>query len=128
MVVVLVLLSGCQSTADNNEMNQEEDGPMYTKISPEEALNKMNEEGVIIIDVREASEYAEGHVEGAQLLPLGDVKSGNLDLIPDKDQLILVYCRSGNRSGQAAKILVANGYTNVLDFGGILDWPYEVVK
>lgn len=128
VLVILALFSGCQATTENSEMTQEEDGPVYTKISPEEALKKMGEEGVIVIDVREPAEFAEGHVEGAQLLPLGNIRNGNLELIPDKDQLILIYCRSGNRSGQAAKILVDEGYTNVMDFGGILDWPYEVVQ
>ena len=86
------------------------------------------EENVIILDVREQYEYDEGHIPGAVLLPSGSVKAKASEVLPDKNQKILVYCRSGNRSGTAARALVALGYTQIYDFGGIINWPYDVVK
>lgn len=120
MIILLgmVVLVGCQG----------KDGKVSaSKISAEEALDMMSEE-VITLDVRTVEEYGQGHIEGAQLLPLDTIQAGELGTIPDKDQVILIYCRSGNRSGQAAKILVDAGYTNIYDFGGINDWPYELVQ
>lgn len=129
LVVAMILMAGCQE--DTKEMTQsstEETEAVYRKITPEEAKEMMAEEGIMILDVREQSEFNEGYIEGATLLPVGIINAGDLSVLPDKDQKILVYCRSGNRSGTAAKKLVAEGYTQVYDFGGILDWPYEVVK
>ena len=87
-----------------------------------------SEQDYVILDVRTEGEYAEGHIPGATLLPLNDVASKAESVLTDKDQLILVYCRSGNRSKQAAKTLVSLGYTNVVDFGGISSWPYDIEK
>lgn len=123
----LLLLVSCQNTV-TNDSEEEEATAVYRKISAEEAKGMMDEEGYMIVDVRELSEYAEGHIPGAVLVPLGTIQSEDLTLLPDKDQKLLLYCRSGNRSGQAAKKLVSLGYTNVYDFGGIVDWPYEVIK
>ena len=97
---------------------------MYRKISPE-AAKEMMVEGNIILDVRTEQEYESGHIEGALLLPVNAILSNQLELLPDKEQKILVYCRSGNRSQVASKYLVEKGYTQVYDFGGIIDWPYE---
>ena len=80
-----------------------------------------------IIDVREESEYQQGHIREAQLIPLSQIQENNQEL-PDKDQTVLVYCRSGSRSAKAAQKLVKLGYTHVYDFGGINDWPYEIEK
>lgn len=123
---MLVLVS-CQNTASKTI---DDEGPVaeYRKISAKEAQEMMGEEGVMIVDVREKAEYDEGYIPGAVLVPLGNILAEDLTLLPDKNQKLLVYCRSGNRSGQAAKKLVELGYTNVYDFGGIIDWPYEVAK
>ena len=85
-----------------------------------------SQEGFVILDVREQYEYDESHIPGAVLLPLGQVEEKAQEVLPDKEQLILVYCRSGRRSKQAAEALVQLGYTNIKEFGGIIDWPYEV--
>jgi len=99
----------------------------YTKLSPQEAQEMMNED-VIILDVRTPAEFAEGHIPDALLLPNTEIKQRAEELLPDKEQTILVYCRSGRRSAQAAQELAELGYTNVYDFGGILDWTGEVVQ
>jgi rhodanese-related sulfurtransferase len=98
----------------------------YKKISPDEAKAMMIE-GNLILDVRTPAEYGEGHIQNAVLHPVDDITSGNLGTLDDKDQVILVYCRSGNRSRTASNALIEAGYTQVYDFGGIIDWPYEVV-
>ena len=98
-------------------------------ITPEEAKEIMNQEdSYVILDVREQDEYDEGHIEGALLLPYTEIEKRAGEELPEKDQLILVYCRSGRRSAIAAKSLIEMGYTNIKDFGGIIDWPYEVVN
>lgn len=99
----------------------------YTRISQEEARQRMNREGVVILDVREASEFAEGHIPGAVLLPVGTITGDTAAaVIPDFDTEVLVYCRSGNRSQTASDALAGLGYRNVYEFGGIRTWPYEV--
>lgn len=87
-----------------------------------------SEKDRIILDVRSREEYDQGHIPGAILIPDTEIEAKAADLLPDKDQLILVYCRSGRRSKLAAQSLADLGYTNIREFGGILDWPYEVVK
>ncbi|HAA08226.1 MAG TPA: hypothetical protein DCD98_00495 [Syntrophomonas sp.] len=99
----------------------------YTKITPQEA-QAMIDGDVIILDVRTPAEFAEGHIPDALLLPNTEIKQRAEELLPDKEQTILVYCRSGRRSAQAAQELAELGYTNVYDFGGILDWTGEVVQ
>jgi rhodanese-related sulfurtransferase len=83
--------------------------------------------GYIILDVRTKEEYDQGHIPNAVLLPNETIGTSKIDLLSDKDQMILVYCRSGNRSKQAASKLVNLGYTNIYEFGGIIDWPYDIV-
>ena len=101
----------------------------YEQISGEEAKALMDSEsGYIILDAREQDEYNEGHIPGAVLIPYGEIADRAEKELPDKDQLILVYCRSGRRSKIAAEELVKLGYTNVKEFGGIIDWEYEIVK
>ena len=99
----------------------------YHKISAQEAKEMMESQDVIIVDVRTQEEYNEGYIENAILIPNESISEAPREL-PDKDAIILVYCRSGNRSKQAADKLVALGYTNIYDFGGIIDWPYEIVE
>lgn len=100
----------------------------YRRVSMQEAVDMMaDEDGYIILDVRTAQEFASGHIPGAMLLPNEDIGTEEIAQLPDKSQLILVYCRSGNRSKQAADKLVRLGYTNIVEFGGINSWPGEIV-
>ena len=98
----------------------------YHKITAQEAKERMDSgDPVIIVDVRTQSEYDGGHIPGATLVPNEEIGTEMPDALPDKDAEILIYCRSGRRSKEAAQKLVAMGYTSVYDFGGIIDWPYE---
>lgn len=99
----------------------------YHQISQKDAKNMMDNQDVIILDVREQWEYDEGHIPGAILLPVGTIdKASAAAVIPEKDSKVLVYCRSGNRSKKASEALAELGYTNIYEFGGINTWPYEV--
>ncbi len=101
----------------------------YRQISQQEAMEIMEREtDYIILDVRERDEFMEGHIPNAVCIPNETIGGYQPALLPDKKQLILVYCRSGNRSKQAAEKLAALGYENVLEFGGIITWPGEIVK
>ena len=100
---------------------------MYEQITAEEAKKIMDSgEEHIILDTREQDEFDEGHIPGAILIPYTEIENKAEEMLPDKDKLILVYCRSGRRSKIAAENLVKLGYTNVKEFGGIIDW-YELV-
>ena len=102
---------------------------MYEQITAEEAKKIMDSgEEHIVLDTREQDEFDEGHIPNAILIPQTEIENKAEEMLPDKDKLILVYCRSGRRSKIAAENLVKLGYTNVKEFGGIIDWPYEVVK
>ena len=99
----------------------------YVNITAEEAKQIMDtEEGYIILDTRTQEEYDEGHIPGAIQISYDEIEEKAEGMLPDKDQLLLVYCRSGRRSKLAAEALVELGYTNIKEFGGIIDWPYEV--
>ena len=100
----------------------------YQCISQDEAKRLMDEGNCIVLDVREQSEYEEGHIENAVLLPYTEIEQRAEQVLPDKDALILVYCRSGRRSKIGAQSLADLGYTNVKEFGGIIDWQYGTVK
>jgi len=101
----------------------------YEQITPQQAKAIMDTEtDYIIIDARTQEEFAEGHIENAILIPEYEIANRAEKELPDKDALILVYCRSGRRSKIASEELVKLGYTNVKEFGGIIDWPYETVK
>ena len=100
----------------------------YKKISAADAKARMDSgDTIVILDVRTHEEYDAGHIAGAILVPNETIADKQPALLPDLDAEILVYCRSGNRSAQAAKKLIAIGYTNVVDFGGIIVWPYDIV-
>lgn len=116
-----------QITAVKISLKEDSKKAEYKKITPKEALEMMGE-GVIILDVRTQTEFDEGHIPNAILLPDAEITQRAEEVLPDRDQTTLVYCRSGRRSALAAKALIQLGYTNVYDFGGILDWPGEVVK
>ena len=102
---------------------------MYEQITAEEAKKIMDSgEEHIVLDTREQDEFDEGHIPGAILIPYTEIENKAIELLPDKDKLILVYCRSGRRSKIAAESLSKLGYTNVKEFGGIIDWTYEIEK
>lgn len=116
ILAALMLLPGCSGKKAS-----------YHQISQEEAKERMNHENVVILDVREQSEYEEGHIPGAVLLPVSTItKDTAAAVIQDFDTEVLVYCRSGNRSRTASSALGELGYRNVYEFGGIRTWPYEV--
>ena len=99
----------------------------YQKISQEKAKEMMDTQEVLVLDVREQSEYAGGHIPGAVLLPVGTIDEDTAAaVIPEKDTTVLVYCRSGSRSKRAAKVLAGLGYTCIYEFGGIMSWPYDI--
>ena len=134
-LLAIVLLGGCTTTTTieedkikDNEIIAEYVEIEYILITAEEAKEIIDTEEVTILDVRTPQEYEEGHIEGALLIPDYELKDLADSKLPDKDEKILVYCRSGNRSKSAAKILIDMGYTNVHDFGGIMAWPYETIK
>lgn len=100
----------------------------YRKMTAQEAKARIDSgDELIILDVRTPEEYAQGHIPDAVLLPVSNIAKDAPAQLPDKNAEILVYCRSGNRSRQAAQQLVTMGYTGIFDFGGIIDWPYETV-
>ena len=100
----------------------------YQKISQDKAKEMMDTQEVLVLDVREQSEYAGGHIPGAVLLPVGTIDENTAAaVIPEKDTTVLVYCRSGSRSKRAAKALAGLGYTGIYEFGGIMSWPYDIV-
>ena len=102
---------------------------MYEQITAEDAKKIMDSgEEHIVLDTREQDEFNSGHIPGAILIPYTEIDNKAEEMMPDKDKLILVYCRSGRRSKIAAESLAKLGYTNVKEFGGIIDWPYEVEK
>ena len=117
--------------ADKNTTETEENQQemSYERISQEEARQLMEQEdGYIILDVRTEAEYEEGHISGAICIPNETILDEMLEELPNKEQLILVYCRSGNRSKQASQKLAELGYTNIKEFGGIIDWDGDIEK
>ena len=123
MVLISLSLFGLTACQDGGNT------PTYEQITVKEAKTLMDTEtDYIIIDARTQEEFAEGQIEGPILIPEYEIKDRAEKELPDKDALILVYCRSGRRSKIASEELVNLGYTNVKEFGGIIDWPYEVVK
>ena len=120
--VVLMLISLLVGCTDGNNKN------VYEQITPDEAKALMDsEEGYIILDVRTPEEFAERHIEGAILIPDYEIGEKAESILTDKEQLILVYCRSGRRSKNAANELATLGYTNIKEFGGINHWKYGTV-
>jgi phage shock protein E len=119
ILMALLLLSGCATQSAKKT---------YRQITMEEAVTMLEEEtGYTILDVRTAEEYSEKHIPGAINIANESIGTEDIPELPDKDQLILVYCRSGNRSKQASEKLVKLGYTNIVEIGGINSWPGETV-
>ena len=122
----LLLLAGCGTGKQEEETGKA--AGTYRQISQEEAQRIMErEEGYVIVDVRREDEFLSGHIPGAILIPNESIEDTPPAQLPDRDQLILIYCRSGNRSKQASQKLANMGYTNICEFGGINTWPGEIV-
>ena len=120
-ILVCLLLTACAASTPTPQQE------VYLNISPEEAKVLMDtQEDYVILDVRTQEEFDTGHIPGAVLIPNTEIADRAEQELPNKDQLLLVYCRSGNRSKQASQILVELGYTHIREFGGINDWPYEI--
>ena len=139
-VLLCILLSGCGDATSIGIIGGA-DGPtsvivsekgekeMYQQITAEEAKKIMDSgEEHLILDTREQEEFDDGHIPNAILIPYTEIENKAEEMLPDKDKLILVYCRSGRRSKIAAESLAKLGYANVKEFGGIINWKYEVVK
>ena len=121
IVLAMLLLTAC---GQEKEETQE---AVYMNITAQQAKEMMDSQtGYIILDTRTQEEYDQGHIPGAILIPYDEILEKAEGILTDKNQLILVYCRSGRRSKIAAEDLVKLGYTNIREFGGIIDWPYEV--
>ena len=120
-LAMAALLTGCGAAGETPAAS-------YRQITAEEAKAMMDEQKeAVILDVREQSEYDSGHIPGALLLPVGSIDEESASgVIPEKDTVVLVYCRSGNRSKTASQRLADLGYTQVYEFGGIQSWPYEI--
>lgn len=117
-----LMFTGCSGTS-NSQTNT------YRSITMDEAVAMMEQEnGYIILDVRRPDEYADGHIPNAINVPNESIGTDEIPELPNKDQLIMVYCRSGRRSKEASAKLVKLGYTNIVEFGGILDWKGETVS
>ena len=115
IAAAVLLLSGCSSAS-------------YTQISQDEAMKMMQEQtGYLIVDVRRPDEFAEGHIAGAVNVPNETIEDEAPDALPDKEQTLFIYCRSGNRSKEASQKLADMGYTNIYEFGGINTWEGEIV-
>ena len=142
ILVLVATMSACAANSDkttdteaNGELQIQESKNMnkeqtntYRQISMDEAVIMMQEESdYIILDVRRGDEFAEGHIPNAINVANEEIGTDEIAELPDKDQLIMVYCRSGRRSKEAAEKLVALGYTNIVEFGGILDWTGEII-
>lgn len=126
IIMILISLSLFGMTACGGDNKK---ASTYEQITAEQAKTIMDtEKDYVIIDARTDEEFAEGHIENAILIPEYEIVKRAEKEFPDKEQLILVYCRSGRRSKIASEELVKLGYTNVKEFGGIIDWPYEVIK
>ena len=128
LVIAIAVLAVNYNRSRNQAVTTDETA-VYRRISAQEAKDMMDKnEEVVIVDVRTQGEYDSGHIEGAILIPNETIVNDRPEQLSDTDAIILVYCRSGNRSNTAAKKLINAGYRNVYDFGGIIDWPFEIVS
>ena len=134
-VLIFSLFTACSEgdkvsySGENQTTELEDEKIFYQQITAQEAKKIMDSETqYVIVDARTEEEFAQGHIAGAVLIPEYEITHRAEQEICDKDTLILVYCRSGRRSKIASEELVKLGYTNVKEFGGIIDWPYEIVK
>jgi rhodanese-related sulfurtransferase len=133
LLVIIAAVSFCACGSDDEGQVMDGDGMFqtfeYSQITQDEAKRMMElDDGHIIVDVRREDEYAEGHIPGAILIPNESIGDTRPEELPDLEQIILVYCRSGRRSKEASQKLADLGYTHVYEFGGIIDWTGEIVK
>lgn len=131
LIIAVIIWGGLNvysfTPADTEIVAESPKVAQVTRISAQQAKEIIDTtEGYVILDVRTIGEYESSHIPGALLIPDYELKEKAPSLLKDKDQVILVYCRSGNRSAGAARTLLSLGYTNIYDFGGIISWPYEV--
>jgi len=129
LILCVALLAACGDVGVDEEMDAVDTDlqlPVYTRITAEQAVEMMAGD-VVILDVRRPDEFNEGHIRNAVLLPVDEISDRATEVIEDKNQVILVYCRSGVRSLRAAAALIELGFVNVYEFGGIIDWAGEVV-
>ena len=130
LLVFILCLTGCKA-ANNNESDKVSKAKIngYTQISQDEAKDMMaRDDGHIIVDVRRQDEYDAGHIPGAIIIPNEDIGTERPKELPDLDQIILIYCRSGRRSKEASEKLAKMGYTNIYEIGGIITWTGETTK
>ena len=127
--LLVLLLAGCADAPQEQPPGESAPPqPGYTQITQQEAREMMaRDDGHVVLDVRRQDEYDAGHIPGALLLPNESITDVRPEALPDPEQIILIYCRSGNRSKQAAQKLADMGYTNLYEFGGIIDWTGETV-
>lgn len=130
VIYIAIFLGGCsEREMIEGQSRPEEEMTVVMKIKPEDANNMLaSDNPPVLIDVREPDEFANGHIPNAINVPLGDVVNGVNRLEIPKDQPMMVYCRTGRRSAEAASKLQSAGYLKIYDLGGITDWPYEIVK
>ena len=125
----LALLSGCTLSKTKGDTAEDMTGKAaYQKISAEDAYEMMVSQEVVIVDVRTPEEYDGGHIPNAILVPNESIGDDMPEALPDKEATLLIYCRSGRRSKEASEKLLKLGYKSIYEFGGIIDWPYELVK
>lgn len=130
-ILLVGTFSGCSNKTGetNKEVSTVQNMSSVSSITPEEAKNRLaSEKNIILLDVRTKEEYDTGHIKDAILMPVDTIKEESVKTLMDKNATIFVYCRSGSRSSVAAKTLVEQGYKKVYNLGGIINWPYEVVK
>lgn len=126
-LMLLLLIPGCRKETEATDGTEVNRG--YIQITQEEAKSMMQQDdGHVVVDVRRRDEFDAGHIPGAILVPNESIGSEQPEALPDLDQIILIYCRSGNRSKQAAEKLSRIGYTKLYEFGGIIDWTGEIVQ
>ncbi len=122
--VGILLISCAKQSRNDSDINE----AGFHLISQAKAYDMMQNQKVVVLDVREKEEYVEGYIKNSVLLPVGTIETDVQDVIPNKDEVILVYCKSGNRSKIASRTLAELGYRNIYEFGGINTWEYEIVK
>lgn len=130
-ILLIGVLSGCSNKVieTNNEATTALIKASFSNITPEQAKKRLeSEKDIILLDVRTKEEHETGHIKDSILMPLDKLKEEAEKSLKDKDVTIFVYCRSGSRSTSAAEILIGLGYKNVYNLGGIIDWPYEIIK
>ena len=129
LAALLALLSGCALSRGKEDKAEDITGKAaYHKLSAEEAYEMMVSQEVVIVDVRTPEEYDGGHIPNAILVPNESIGDDMPEALPDKEATLLIYCRSGRRSKEASEKLLKLGYKSIYEFGGVIDWPYELVK